>query len=193
MTEPVPAGGASAPFSFPGPSLQLLWWTTFGHWSCCTNEEERGFENEPMFEGAQQGVILALLAVPGGGLVIVLWLWFSRARTEVKAASYVGHALREAKRVQDIHEASVQGEIDTLRQRTRTHDEHLARQRQRIEDLERYRGMASVRIREQAREIERLKELLRRAELDRDEHKEDARISKRLYMQMVDEGFRTRQ
>jgi len=146
-----------------------------------------------MFEGAPQAVVMALLAVPGGGLVIVLWLWFAKARAEVKATSYVGHALQQAKLVQEMHEKSVQGEIDTLRQRTRTHDEQLSRQRHRVEELERYRGMASIRIREQAREIERLKELLRRAELDRDEHKEDARISKRLYMQMVDEGFRTRQ
>lgn len=146
-----------------------------------------------MFEGVPQSVVLALLTVPGGGLVVVLWLWISKMRTEANAASYVSHALQNAKLVQEIHEKSVQGEIDTLRQRTRTHDEQLSRQRHRVEDLERYRGMASVRLREQAREIERLKELLRRAELDRDEHREEARINKRLYMQMVDEGFRTRQ
>lgn len=146
-----------------------------------------------MFEGAPQSLVLALLAVPGGGIGVALWLWFAKARTEIKAASYVDHAMRQAKLVQQMHEASVQGEIDTLRQRTRTHDEQLSRQRHRVEELERYRGMASIRIREQAREIERLKEMLRRAELDRDEHREEARINKRLYMRMVDEGFRTRQ
>ena len=146
-----------------------------------------------MFDGASQNVILALLAVPGGGFVIVLWLFLSKARTEVKSASYVGYALKQAQIAQQRHEESVQGELDTLRQRTRTHDEHLAHQRNRLEELERYRGMASMRIRDQAREIDRLKELLRRTELDRDEHREEARINKRLYMQMVDEGFRTRQ